>query len=106
MKSSLKTTTTNDQSFETAKPTQNSTGIKYPALNQGVLKDQKKQPQVEYISLETLMFGPNPPPINPDTLVLQNHDTTKCSVRRNGVIRAYGANTNQGIIRDYNEDRV
>ena len=66
----------------------------------------KKQPQVEYISLETLMFGPNPPPINPDTLVLQNHDSTKCSVRRNGAIRAYGANTNQGIIRDYNEDRV
>lgn len=52
------------------------------------------------------MFGANPPPINPDTLVLQNHDSTKWSVRRNGIIRAYGANTNQGIIRDYNEDRV
>lgn len=105
-KTSLKTTTANDQSFEASKQSQSSNGIKYPALNQGVVKDQKKQQQVEYISLETLMFGPNPPPINPDTLVLQNHDSTKWSVRRNGVIRAYGANTNQGIIRDYNEDRV
>ena len=29
-----------------------------------------------------------------------------CSTRRNGILRAYAANTNQGIIRDYNEDRV
>lgn len=69
------------------------------------MNENKKQ-AVEYISLETLMFGANPPPINPDTLILQNHDSTKWSVRRNGIVRAYGANTNQGIIRDYNEDRV
>jgi len=77
-----------------------------PIGEHSFLKNVKSVPQVEYVQLESLMFGPNPPPINPDTLVLQNHDSTKCSVRRNGIIRAYGANTNQGIIRDYNEDRV
>jgi len=33
-------------------------------------------------------------------------EPTKCSVRENGHIMGYAANTNQGIIRDYNEDRV
>lgn len=42
------------------------------------LKNVKSQPQqIEYVSLETLMFGANPPPINPETLILQNHDSTK-----------------------------
>jgi len=33
-------------------------------------------------------------------------DKSKCSTRRNGVVKAYAANTNKGIIRNYNEDRV
>lgn len=37
---------------------------------------------------------------------LPNFENTKCSIKENGVIKAYGANTNQGIIREYNEDRV
>ena len=43
---------------------------------------------------------------DPTKVVLPNHEPTKCSVKRNGVIKAYGANTNQGIVRNYNEDRV
>lgn len=31
---------------------------------------------------------------------------TKISVKRNGVVSAYAANTHQGIVRNYNEDRV
>jgi len=27
-------------------------------------------------------------------------------LKENGVVKSYAANTNQGIIRDYNEDRV
>lgn len=27
-------------------------------------------------------------------------------MKENGYVVAYGANTNQGIVRDYNEDRV
>lgn len=37
---------------------------------------------------------------------LPNHEPTKCSVKRNGIVKAYAANTNQGIVRNYNEDRV
>jgi serine/threonine protein phosphatase PrpC len=33
-------------------------------------------------------------------------DRSKCSTRRNGIVKAYAANTNKGIIRNYNEDRV
>lgn len=37
---------------------------------------------------------------------LPNFESTKHSVKENGVIKGYAANTNQGIVRDYNEDRV
>ena len=37
---------------------------------------------------------------------LPNHEVTKCSYKRNGIVKAYAANTNQGLVRNYNEDRV
>lgn len=33
-------------------------------------------------------------------------DPTKCSMRENGIVKAYAACTNQGLVRNYNEDRV
>jgi protein phosphatase 2C family protein 2/3 len=39
-------------------------------------------------------------------LVIPNDDPTKTSSKRTGIVRAYAANTNQGLIRNYNEDRV
>lgn len=33
-------------------------------------------------------------------------EPTKCSTKRNGIVRAYAAHTNQGLVRNYNEDRV
>jgi len=39
-------------------------------------------------------------------LPIPNHEPSKCSVKRNGFVKAYAANTNQGIVRNYNEDRV
>ena len=38
--------------------------------------------------------------------MIPNHEATKCSFKRNGIVRAYAANTNQGLVRNYNEDRV
>jgi hypothetical protein len=32
-------------------------------------------------------------------VILPNHEPTKCSTKRNGIIKAYAANTNQGISR-------
>jgi protein phosphatase PTC2/3 len=37
---------------------------------------------------------------------LKNHEPTKASSKKVGVIKSYAANTNQGIMREYNEDRV
>jgi protein phosphatase 2C family protein 2/3 len=46
-------------------------------------------------------------PLQPGTrIVIPNHEPTKCSMKRNGIVRAYAANTNQGLVRNYNEDRV
>ena len=46
-------------------------------------------------------------PLQPGTrIVIPNHEPTKCSLKRNGIVRAYAANTNQGLVRNYNEDRV
>lgn len=34
-------------------------------------------------------------PLQPGTrIVIPNHEPTKCSVKRNGIVRAYAANTN------------
>ena len=44
--------------------------------------------------------------IKPIDLALPNEESTKSSTKQNGIIHAYAANTNQGIIRTYNEDRV
>lgn len=44
--------------------------------------------------------------LDPYSLVLPNEESTKYSQKQNGIIHAYAANTNQGIIRNYNEDRV
>ena len=44
--------------------------------------------------------------IAPLELALPNEEPTKYSLKKNGIIHAYSANTNQGIIRNYNEDRV
>ena len=37
---------------------------------------------------------------------LPKFEPSKCSSKKNGVIKAYAANTHQGLIRNYNEDRV
>ena len=39
-------------------------------------------------------------------IIVPNLEPTKTSVKRNGVVSAYAANTHQGIVRNYNEDRV
>ena len=39
-------------------------------------------------------------------LSLESNQQAKYSNKRNGLVSGYGANTNQGIVRNYNEDRV
>ena len=59
----------------------------------------------EPLDIEQLLLNNGPPP-DPLSINLPSWEPTKCSVRENGIIAGYAANTNQGIIRDYNEDRV
>lgn len=61
---------------------------------------------VQFVDVQTLLFGENPVPLNPKTFQLKNHEVTKASNKKCGIVKAYAANTNQGIIREYNEDRV
>ena len=61
----------------------------------------------EAISVTSLMNNQNIPiELSNLSVFFPNYDTTKCSSRPIGNISAYGVNTYQGIIRNYNEDRV
>ena len=55
--------------------------------------------------IEKILLGV-PMEMDPLDLNLPNEEKTKYSSKENGRIKAYSANTNQGIIRNYNEDRV
>jgi hypothetical protein len=68
--------------------------------------DNLNDPNAEFVEVQTLLFGENPPVLDPRTIQLKNHEPTKASQKKCGIIKSYAANTNQGIIRDYNEDRV
>ena len=48
----------------------------------------------------------NPITLNNLNLTFQNFESSKISSKSIGIIKAYSANTYQGIIRNYNEDRV
>lgn len=41
-----------------------------------------------------------------DLSTVINPEHTKCSLKENGIVKAYSACTNQGLVRNYNEDRV
>jgi hypothetical protein len=69
-------------------------------------EEEEEDNNIQFVEVQTLLFGENPPPLNPKTILLKNHEPTKASQKKCGLIKSYAANTNQGIIREYNEDRV
>ena len=52
------------------------------------------------------IFGENPEVLNPATMQLNNPEAVRQSEKNCGLVEAFAANTNQGIVRNYNEDRV
>ena len=60
---------------------------------------------IEYSEL-FLSENKNPITLNNLNLTFQNFEPSKISSKSIGIIKAYSANTYQGIIRNYNEDRV
>lgn len=71
---------------------------------------QVNRPSPASSSLERSLNTPcnnGPPPLMTNKgMLVPNYDSAKCSVKHNGVVKAYAANTNQGLVRNYNEDRV
>ena len=69
------------------------------------IEEEPHDPNIQFVDVQTLLFG-DAPLLDPKTIFLKNHEPTKASSKKCGHIKSYAANTNQGIIRDYNEDRV
>jgi hypothetical protein len=48
----------------------------------------------------------NVPPLQPgNSIMIPNHEPAKYSLKRNGIVRAYAANTNQGLVR-YSQNQL
>ncbi|CDW80413.1 serine threonine protein phosphatase [Stylonychia lemnae] len=109
---SLSTTNANQGNIKLSKFTCHST--RNNAQKQNMFSQQKKTPDLDNLTEESKDAKSQSTSDNPDFMPLQpahkiiipNHESTKHSVKRNGVVRAYAANTNQGLVRNYNEDRV
>ena len=76
-------------------------------------EEQKNQPKIidgkEVIHINDIIGEEATQPIlltMIDNNQIENFNTGKISTKSFGVIKSYAANTNQGIVRDYNEDRV
>ena len=72
-------------------------------------KDKKLKDGKEILDLSELLGNKEEEiPITLDILdeSFENFPNSKVSSRNFGIIKAYGVNTSQGIVRDYNEDRV
>jgi len=55
---------------------------------------EEEDSNIQFVEVQTLLFGENPPVLNPKTLLLKNHEPTKASQKKCGLIKSYAANTN------------
>ncbi len=64
-----------------------------------------KTPNINFDSniATSLLFSPNSL-LKPE--FLPNLEPSKSSTKKNGIVKSYAANTHQGLVRNYNEDRV
>lgn len=56
--------------------------------------------------VESFLEGDEGYCLDPNHVRLPNFEEARHSTKTNGMIKAYAANTNQGVFRNYNEDRV
>lgn len=56
--------------------------------------------------VESFLEGDEGYCLDPNHVILPNFEEARHSTKNNGMIQAYAANTNQGVFRNYNEDRV
>ena len=67
-------------------------------------QEQEKPPNA--IEISDLIGEKCPIDLDILTINFNNYESSKTSSKPMGLIRAYGANTYQGLVRNYNEDRV
>lgn len=56
--------------------------------------------------VESFLEGEDGYCLDPNHVILPSFEEARHSTKNNGIIEAYAANTNQGVFRNYNEDRV
>ena len=56
--------------------------------------------------VESFLEGDDGYCLDPNHVILPSFEEARHSTKNNGIIEAYAANTNQGVFRNYNEDRV
>ena len=56
--------------------------------------EEPQDSNIQFVEVQTLLFGENPAPLNPKTIQLKNHEPTKASQKKCGIIKSYAANTN------------
>lgn len=85
------------------------TGLLHPSMFESQNKRINALPSTMK-NRDQFQFFFNPTVLLNDNLIdkedLPKLEPSKCSSKKNGVIKAYAANTHQGLIRNYNEDRV
>jgi protein phosphatase 2C family protein 2/3 len=91
----IKSLTAKSQILDVAKSSYNESGNSSHLNSQNIPSESLSGTSTPLSTTSKKQFTPIP-----------NHEPTKCSVKRNGIVKAYAANTNQGIVRNYNEDRV
>ena len=84
-------------------PTPNTMTLKTP--NKILSPIKMKSPTINFDPniATSLLFSPSQL-LNPE--YLPNMEPSKASSKKNGIVKAYAANTHQGLVRNYNEDRV
>lgn len=78
---------TSESSFKSESPKKKSQPL---ASEDETMKDSN----IQFVEVQTLLFGENPAPLNPKTITLKNHEPTKASQKKCGIIKSYAANTN------------
>lgn len=76
-------------------------------MNERILSSENPS-KIDIRAMQSSIYSSpsRPTPYGEEPVYLPPFEPTKCSTKSNGVIKAYGVNTHQGIVRNYNEDRV
>ena len=74
------------------------TGAAEPTRGASRLSSQNSQDaNIQFVEVQTLLFGETPPVLNPKTLFLKNHEPTKASQKKCGLPQGVGLASLTGV---------